>query len=142
MSGLIKNPLRGAESGGFAGFARGVGTGMLGLVVKPVVGVTDAATDVLQGGMTALLVLCSFFCFLFLIFVCFVLVCFLYFLYIRKAHRLRDGGFRRKVLLAGCYFFVFVLVCVVCSFFVFVLFSAYFLLMCAFCVRLVLVIWF
>lgn len=49
VSGLIKNPIKGAESGGFVGFARGVGTGMLGLVVKPVVGVTDAATDVLQG---------------------------------------------------------------------------------------------
>ncbi|CAN0331147.1 unnamed protein product, partial [Ectocarpus sp. 13 AM-2016] len=49
VSGLIKNPLKGAESGGFAGFAKGVGTGMLGLVVKPVVGVTDAATDLLQG---------------------------------------------------------------------------------------------
>lgn len=62
VSGLIKNPLRGAESGGFAGFAKGVGTGMLGLVVKPVVGVTDAATDVLQGGVT------SFFCFCFCFF--------------------------------------------------------------------------
>ncbi|CAN0493785.1 unnamed protein product, partial [Ectocarpus sp. 8 AP-2014] len=49
VSGLIKNPLKGAESGGLAGFAKGVGTGMLGLVVKPVVGVTDAATDLLQG---------------------------------------------------------------------------------------------
>ncbi|CBJ29969.1 conserved unknown protein [Ectocarpus siliculosus] len=55
VSGLIKNPLKGAESGGLAGFAKGVGTGMLGLVVKPVVGVTDAATDLLQGvrGTTA-----------------------------------------------------------------------------------------
>ena len=41
--------MKGAESGGLTGFAKGVGTGMLGLVVKPVVGVTDAATDVLQG---------------------------------------------------------------------------------------------
>ncbi len=49
VSGLIKNPIRGAERGGFTGFAKGVGTGMLGLVVKPVVGVTDAATDLLQG---------------------------------------------------------------------------------------------
>lgn len=51
VSGLIKNPLKGAERGGFAGFAKGVGTGMLGLVVKPVVGVTDAATDLLQGSL-------------------------------------------------------------------------------------------
>lgn len=59
VSGLIKNPLKGAERGGFAGFAKGVGTGMLGLVVKPVVGVTDAATDLLQGVLCFLLwVLC------------------------------------------------------------------------------------
>lgn len=49
VSGLYKNPMRGAERDGFAGFAKGVGTGVLGLVVKPVVGVADAATDVLQG---------------------------------------------------------------------------------------------
>lgn len=49
VSGLIKNPIKGAERGGLSGFAKGFGTGMLGLVVKPVVGVTDAATDVLQG---------------------------------------------------------------------------------------------
>lgn len=41
--------MKGAERGGLTGFAKGVGTGVLGLVVKPVVGVTDAATDVLQG---------------------------------------------------------------------------------------------
>lgn len=49
VSGLYKNPMRGAERDGFAGFAKGMGTGVLGLVVKPVVGVTDAATDVLRG---------------------------------------------------------------------------------------------
>lgn len=69
VSGLIKNPLRGAESGGFAGFAKGVGTGMLGLVVKPVVGVTDAATDVLQGGVT------SFFVFVVIVVVFVFFVC-------------------------------------------------------------------
>ena len=71
VSGLIKNPLRGAESGGFAGFAKGVGTGMLGLVVKPVVGVTDAATDVLQGAVAAFVSLAFL--------VCFALFCFVLF---------------------------------------------------------------
>lgn len=49
VSGLISNPMRGAERDGIAGFAKGVGTGVLGLVMKPAVGVADAATDVLQG---------------------------------------------------------------------------------------------
>lgn len=49
VSGLFKHPVRGAETGGIAGFAKGIGTGVVGLVVKPVVGITDAATDVLEG---------------------------------------------------------------------------------------------
>ncbi|CAM9695330.1 unnamed protein product, partial [Phaeothamnion confervicola] len=49
LSGAFLNPIKGAERGGMRGFAKGMGTGMLGLVVKPVVGVADAATDVLQG---------------------------------------------------------------------------------------------
>lgn len=57
VSGLYKNPMRGAERDGFAGFAKGVGTGVLGLVVKPVVGVTDAATDVLQGSCDGVCIL-------------------------------------------------------------------------------------
>jgi mannose/fructose/N-acetylgalactosamine-specific phosphotransferase system component IID len=35
----------GAKKGGFAGFAKGVGRGVVGVVVKPVVGVVDAASD-------------------------------------------------------------------------------------------------
>lgn len=54
VSGLIQNPLKGAEKDGLAGFAKGFGTGMLGLVMKPAVGVADAATDVLQGEPEAL----------------------------------------------------------------------------------------
>ncbi|CAM9302133.1 unnamed protein product [Choristocarpus tenellus] len=58
LSGLYKDPLKGAQSGGLAGFAQGVGTGMLGLVVKPAVGMTDATTEVLQGeAMLHLLIL-------------------------------------------------------------------------------------
>lgn len=49
VTGLVQAPIRGAERGGAAGAIRGVGKGVLGLVVKPVVGVADAATDVLRG---------------------------------------------------------------------------------------------
>lgn len=49
VTGLVQAPIRGAERGGAAGAIRGVGQGVLGLVVKPVVGVADAATDVLRG---------------------------------------------------------------------------------------------
>ncbi len=49
VAGVFVNPYKGAEKDGFAGFARGVGTGVIGLVVKPVVGIGDAATNVLQG---------------------------------------------------------------------------------------------
>lgn len=49
VTGLVQAPIRGAERGGAAGAIRGVGQGVLGLVVKPVIGVADAATDVLRG---------------------------------------------------------------------------------------------
>ncbi len=49
VTGVFVNPYKGAEKDGLAGFARGVGTGVIGLVVKPVVGIGDAATNVLQG---------------------------------------------------------------------------------------------
>jgi len=45
----VSAPIRGAEKEGLRGLVKGVGKGMIGLVVKPVVGLTDAATDVLQG---------------------------------------------------------------------------------------------
>jgi len=35
----------GAKQGGALGFAKGVGRGLVGVVVKPVVGVVDAASD-------------------------------------------------------------------------------------------------
>uniref|UniRef100_A0A7S2PQX2 Vacuolar protein sorting-associated protein 13 DH-like domain-containing protein n=1 Tax=Leptocylindrus danicus TaxID=163516 RepID=A0A7S2PQX2_9STRA len=49
VSGVIRAPMRGAEKGGPEGFAKGVGKGLLGLVVKPVVGLSDAATDIMIG---------------------------------------------------------------------------------------------
>ncbi|KAJ8603073.1 hypothetical protein CTAYLR_006671, partial [Chrysophaeum taylorii] len=51
VTGLVQAPIRGAERGGAAGAIRGVGQGVLGLVVKPVVGVADAATDVLRASL-------------------------------------------------------------------------------------------
>ena len=44
VSGIVSQPLRGAQRDGVRGFARGVGVGVLGVVVKPVVGVVDLAT--------------------------------------------------------------------------------------------------
>ena len=49
VSGVVRAPIRGAEKHGAEGFAKGVGKGLLGLVVKPVVGLSDAATDIMIG---------------------------------------------------------------------------------------------
>jgi vacuolar protein sorting-associated protein 13A/C len=47
--GVVRAPMRGAEKRGVEGFAKGVGKGLLGLIVKPVIGISDAATDVMVG---------------------------------------------------------------------------------------------
>ena len=49
VTSVIRAPMRGAEKHGLQGFAKGVGKGLLGLVVKPVIGLTDAATEVMIG---------------------------------------------------------------------------------------------
>jgi len=49
VTGAVRYPIRGAEKDGVEGFAKGVGKGLLGLVVKPFIGLTDAATDVMKG---------------------------------------------------------------------------------------------
>ena len=49
VTGVVRAPMRGAEKKGMEGFAKGVGKGLLGLVVKPVIGISDAATDVMVG---------------------------------------------------------------------------------------------
>jgi hypothetical protein len=49
VTGVVKAPLRGAEKKGFEGFAKGIGKGLLGLLVKPMIGISDAATDVMIG---------------------------------------------------------------------------------------------
>jgi Vacuolar-sorting-associated 13 protein C-terminal/Autophagy-related protein C terminal domain len=49
VSGVVKAPLRGAEKRGLEGFAKGVGKGLLGLLVKPIIGISDGFTDVMIG---------------------------------------------------------------------------------------------
>jgi len=49
VTGVVKAPMRGAEKRGMEGFAKGVGKGLLGLLVKPMIGLSDAATDVMIG---------------------------------------------------------------------------------------------
>lgn len=49
VTGVVRAPIRGAERHGMEGFAKGVGKGLLGLLVKPVIGLSDAATDVMIG---------------------------------------------------------------------------------------------
>jgi vacuolar protein sorting-associated protein 13A/C len=49
VEGLARQPFEGAEKEGAAGFFKGVGKGVLGLVTKPVVGVFDLASNVGEG---------------------------------------------------------------------------------------------
>jgi hypothetical protein len=49
VTGVVRAPIRGAEKRGLEGFAKGLGKGLLGLLVKPIIGITDAATDVMIG---------------------------------------------------------------------------------------------
>lgn len=49
VTGVVDAPIRGAEKRGIEGFAKGVGKGILGLMVKPIIGISDAATDVMIG---------------------------------------------------------------------------------------------
>ena len=49
VEGLARQPFEGAEREGAAGFFKGVGKGVLGLVTKPVIGVFDLASNVSEG---------------------------------------------------------------------------------------------
>ncbi|CAB9511549.1 Putative vacuolar protein sorting-associated protein [Seminavis robusta] len=53
VTGVVRAPIRGAEKRGFEGFAKGLGKGLLGLLVKPMIGISDAATDVFIGVKTS-----------------------------------------------------------------------------------------
>ncbi|GKY92046.1 hypothetical protein MPSEU_000176100 [Mayamaea pseudoterrestris] len=49
VTGVVKAPMRGAEKKGIEGFAKGMGKGLLGLLVKPIIGISDGITDVMIG---------------------------------------------------------------------------------------------
>jgi Autophagy-related protein C terminal domain len=49
VTGVVNAPIRGAEKSGFEGFAKGIGKGLLGLLVKPIIGISDGFTDVMIG---------------------------------------------------------------------------------------------
>jgi vacuolar protein sorting-associated protein 13A/C len=49
VTGVVRAPIRGAEKRGLEGFAKGLGKGLLGLLMKPIIGITDAAADVMIG---------------------------------------------------------------------------------------------
>ncbi|PCH06461.1 Vacuolar protein sorting-associated protein 13 [Penicillium occitanis (nom. inval.)] len=49
IEGLARHPLQGAEKGGFGGFMKGVGVGMLGVVTKPAIGAFDLASNLAEG---------------------------------------------------------------------------------------------
>lgn len=49
VTGVVKAPIRGAEKRGLEGFAKGIGKGLLGLLVKPIIGISDGFTDVMIG---------------------------------------------------------------------------------------------
>jgi len=49
VTGVVRAPIRGAEKRGLEGFAKGIGKGLLGLLVKPIIGISDGFTDVMIG---------------------------------------------------------------------------------------------
>ncbi|KAF9111925.1 hypothetical protein BGX27_004234 [Mortierella sp. AM989] len=49
VTGIVEQPLSGAQSGGVEGFFKGVGKGLVGAVTKPLVGVFDFTTNVTSG---------------------------------------------------------------------------------------------
>lgn len=49
LSGLVSRPIEEAQKSGAAGFFKGMGLGLLGAVVKPLMGVTDGVSAVANG---------------------------------------------------------------------------------------------
>ncbi|ORZ00047.1 hypothetical protein BCR41DRAFT_313859 [Lobosporangium transversale] len=49
VTGIVEQPLTGAQNGGVEGFFKGVGKGLVGAVTKPLVGVFDFTTNVTSG---------------------------------------------------------------------------------------------
>lgn len=53
IGGVFTAPVKEARTGGIGGFIKGVGKGVVGLAVKPLVGVSDAVVSVIQGASQA-----------------------------------------------------------------------------------------
>ena len=53
VTGIFMAPVKGARNEGVGGFFKGVGKGLVGAVVKPVMGVTEGVTAVVQGASNA-----------------------------------------------------------------------------------------
>lgn len=49
VSGIVTQPIKGAQDGGAEGFFKGLGRGLVGAVVKPAVGVLDFASRTTEG---------------------------------------------------------------------------------------------
>eukprot|EP01034_Spumella_vulgaris_P021564 gene21564-27602_t len=49
MSGLVSKPIEGAGKSGISGFFKGIGLGLMGAAVKPVMGLSDGLTSVAHG---------------------------------------------------------------------------------------------
>ena len=49
LAGIVMEPIRGAQKEGTIGFAKGLGYGVAGAVVKPTTGALDCATHMVQG---------------------------------------------------------------------------------------------
>ncbi len=49
LTGLVTDPLKGAQQNGIGGFATGLAKGLVGVVAKPVSGLLDATSATLQG---------------------------------------------------------------------------------------------
>jgi len=49
VEGLVAKPMEGAEKEGVAGFFKGLGKGVVGVVTKPIIGVFDLASNVSEG---------------------------------------------------------------------------------------------
>ncbi|KAL0210426.1 hypothetical protein RCL1_004862 [Eukaryota sp. TZLM3-RCL] len=49
ISGIVTQPVSGAKTGGFGGAVKGFGKGLVGVIAKPVAGVTGFASSVTEG---------------------------------------------------------------------------------------------
>ena len=49
ITGVVTKPIEGAKQEGAAGFFKGVGKGLIGVVARPVSGVIDLASNTFEG---------------------------------------------------------------------------------------------